>query len=238
MITFFWDGALRESTDVELDESAAQHAKVRRVSEGEPARVLDGKGRIATGRIARLSKTGLRYTIERVTNVPRPTPLELIVPVADKERMLWAAEKCAELQLTRWIPAHFARSKSVSPRGEGEKFREKVLARMRSALEQSGAAWMPEISDEIDGSAAFESVQAGSARFLLDANGERLGAMIVDGAIALAVGPEGGLELKEVDAAISSGWRLASIGDATLRFETAAVAAIAVVRGTQAKPGG
>ena len=236
VITFFWDGALQESKEIELDEAAAQHAKVRRVSEGEAARVLDGKGRIATGKIGRISKSGLRLTIDRVTSVAPPTPLELVVPVADKDRMLWAAEKCAELQITRWIPTHFARSKSVSPRGEGDKFREKVDARMRAALEQSGGAWLPQIADEAESSAAFESVQSGT-RLLLDAKGERLGTMIGDGPLGLAVGPEGGLEMSEVDAALSSGWRLASIGSTILRFETAAVAAVAAVRATQIIPG-
>ena len=145
MITLITNSELRSGTDVELDESAAAHARARRVGPGEPARLLDGKGGVAQGIISTLGKRSLTVQVQEVARTPRPLQLEVIVPVADRDRMLVAAEKCAELQVTAWRPALFSRSRSVTPRGEGPKFREKVEARMRSALEQSGGAWMPDV---------------------------------------------------------------------------------------------
>jgi len=47
---------------------------------------------------------------------------------------------------------------------------------------------------------------------------------------ALALGPEGGFEPGERDAFEDAGWRGASLGSNVLRFETAAIAALALTR--------
>jgi 16S rRNA (uracil1498-N3)-methyltransferase len=175
----------------------------------------------------------MTVSVEGVTHVPRPTPLEVIVPVADRDRMLLAAEKCVELQVTAWRPVYFARSRSVSSRGEGPKFREKVRARMRSALEQCGAAWMPAIEDETEGSAALQTAAGEWSRFLLDAGGKALAGLVASVPTVIAVGPEGGLEPEEFAVAQECGWVFASLGSTTLRFETAVIAAASVIRATQ-----
>jgi 16S rRNA (uracil1498-N3)-methyltransferase len=200
---------------------------------GDAIRLVDGKGRVGTGELVSQGKNQLTVSIERVVELPRPMTLDLIVPVADKERMLWAAEKCAELQITSWRPVYFARSRSVTPRGEGPKFCEKVTARMESALEQSGAAWMPDIHEESDAADTMKSVPREWKRLLLDAAGDPLAGLVANGPTALAVGPEGGLERPEVIAAQESGWVSASLAATTLRFETAVVAGVAVIRATQ-----
>jgi 16S rRNA (uracil1498-N3)-methyltransferase len=159
--------------------------------------------------------------------------LDVIVPVADRDRMLLAAEKCVELQITSWRPVYFARSRSVTPRGEGTKFREKVKARMESALEQTGGAWMPDIHEERDAADALKAFPSDWTRLLLDAGGAPLAALAHNGPMGLAVGPEGGLEQREVADAQELGWLTASLGETTLRFETAIIAGAAVIRAAQ-----
>ena len=70
-------------------------------------------------------------------------------------------------------------------------------------------------------------------RLLLDSSGSPFLGLMSNKPTAIAVGPEGGLEQHEVAAAESSGWRVASLGPTTLRFETAVIAGAAVVRATQ-----
>jgi 16S rRNA (uracil1498-N3)-methyltransferase len=159
--------------------------------------------------------------------------LEVIVPVADRDRMLLAAEKVVELQATAWRPAYFARSRSVSPRGEGEKFGARVRARMRAALEQSGGSWLPDVHVEVDWPDAAEAVPRAWTRLLMDAAGASLSSIAGNSPTAIAVGPEGGLEDTERTRAERAGWRLASLGAGTLRFETAIIAAAAVIRALQ-----
>lgn len=216
-----------------LDDGASQHVRVRRLEAGAPVRLLDGQGRVGWGDLAEVGKRRVVVELERVIEISRPAPLDIIVPIADRDRMLLAAEKCVELQVTGWRPAYFARSRSVSPRGEGTRFREKVRARMRGALEQSGGAWLPETHSDIEWTDAIDLVPTHWSRFLLDARGAPLPTMISNTPTAIAVGPEGGLEHHERVAAGDRGWRLASLGDATLRFETAIIAAAAVVRAFQ-----
>lgn len=220
-----------------LDPGASHHVEVRRAKVGDPIRLLDGVGTVARGLIVGLKKGEVDVSLDAVENVPAPSSLEVIVPVADRERMLLAAEKCVELQVTAWRPAYFARSRSVGTRGEGEKFRQKVLARMQSALEQSGGGWLPVIQEEVDAVRALE-LALGLSRFLLHAGGTPLLSNQFDGrGTALAVGPEGGFERTELETAASLGWTTASLGSTTLRFETAIIAGAAVIRAAQLRPG-
>lgn len=232
MISFFSGGPLQEGEELALDESAVAHARAKRVSPGERARVLDGKGLVASGTIAAIEKRRVVIRVSGVSRVPRPAALEVVVPVADRDRMLWAAEKCAELQVTAWRPAWFARSRSVNPRGEGERFREKVELRMRSALEQSGGAWLPELHPEGELELVLRAVNA-PTRLILDSQGTSIGEHIALSDMALAIGPEGGIESSELALAESLGWRRTALATTTLRFETAVIAAVAIVRALQ-----
>lgn len=233
VITLFWTDSFGAGDRVGLSGDPAQHARVRRVQPGDAVRLLDGKGHIGSGEVVSIAKDEVTVSVERVVEVPRPVALEVIIPIADRDRMLWAAEKCVELQITSWRPAYFARSRSVTPRGEGAKFLEKVRARMQSALEQSGGAWMPDIHGDVDAVDAMGSVSREWNRLILEASGTALAELVSNDPTAFAVGPEGGLEREEIAAARGSGWILASLGASTLRYETAAIAGTAVIRATQ-----
>ena len=103
---------------------------------------------------------------------------------------------------------------------------------MESALEQSRAAWMPLIRRECAPEEAVTRCGA-AARFVLAPAGAPLSAAGPFADVAIAIGPEGGLEPAEVDLLAACGWRAASIGRTTLRFETAGIAALAIVRAGQ-----
>ncbi len=226
MITFFAQAPV-EPGDLTLDEAAAHHAAVRRLRVGDEVSITDGLGLRRMGRIAELSKNALTMTIENAERIPQPPPIHLFVPVADRDRMLWLAEKATELQATSWTPVIYRRSMSVTPRGEGDAFDKKVKARMISALEQSHGAWLPVIRPISEATRIGTTGQA----IVLDRGGVPLGSHggVVAG-VSIAVGPEGGFEANEMELLRSSGWSVASLGNTTLRFETAAVAALAVAR--------
>lgn len=230
MITLFWPAI--HLGEIELDGGPAQHARVRRVEAGDPIRLVDGAGTVGRGSVESLTKHGMALRVQQVDQHPRPATLELVLPVADRDRMLLAAEKCVELQVTAWRPAYFARSRSVSPRGEGDKFHEKVRARMQSALEQSGGAWLPSMHPEAELHDVLGAVTV-DERVLLDSSGTPLPLVDWQRAMAILIGPEGGLEDQEIEAARRAGWRSTTLGASTLRFETAIIAAAAVVRAAQ-----
>ena len=186
---------------------------------------------MAEATLERLPRDEALVVLGDTVDVPRPPHLRLLVPVADRERMLWLAEKCAELAVTSWQPVLFQRSASVSPRGEGEKFAQKVRARMIGALEQSGGAWLPEIRRELSlPEALVRPAEAAGAPFLLERGGHRLVDQHLDAA-DLLLGPEGGIEAAERALIVDQhGWLPASLGETTLRFETAGVVAAGLLR--------
>ncbi|MFL5581799.1 MAG: 16S rRNA (uracil(1498)-N(3))-methyltransferase, partial [Gemmatimonadaceae bacterium] len=67
-------------------------------------------------------------------------------------------------------------------------------------------------------------------RLLLDAEGPPLLTIDVQSPVTIAVGPEGGVEPDERDALVAAGFAPARLAGHILRFETAAVAGLAVVR--------
>ena len=237
MITVFLDGDLVAGDEVHLPEGAAQHVRVRRAHDGDSIRIVNGRGTVATGLLLNVGKRAVTAAINHAELLPGPSELTALVPVADRDRMLWAAEKCVELQVTRWQPVLYERSKSVSPRGEGEKFAAKVRARMESALEQSGGAWIPEVNAELDAADAWDRFPS-ATRLILQRDGRPVVNAKANGATAFAVGPEGGFEKNEIEDALRHGWESVSLGSTTLRFETAIVSAAAVIRAMQLKDGG
>jgi 16S rRNA (uracil1498-N3)-methyltransferase len=227
--TFYAEDLGGSRSEVALGAAAAHHAAVRRLGGGDLVRLTDGAGSVATARIRALRKAQLVADVEAVEQIPRPPLLQVLPPVADRDRMLWLAEKCAELAITTWQPVVFARSRSVVPRGEGEAFAAKVRARMVAALEQSGGAWLPEIRRELPLEAAAAGVVVRS-RFLLDRAGGPLDAAGARHGAAVAFGPEGGMEPDEQALLEGSGWKRAAVAPTTLRFETAGIAAVAILR--------
>lgn len=218
---------------VALDESAAHHASVKRLSAGDPVRLTSGDGRRAHGIIVELAKRRLvvEYDVHSIELVPAPPRIELWAPVGDRDRMLLLAEKAVELGASAWRSIVYRRSRSVSPRGEGDAFHAKLRARMVSALEQCGGAWLPELLPDAEAVDAATRAIEGHA-VVLDAFGPPIVEVLaeVHQPLLLACGPEGGIEPAEHAAFEQGGWRAASLGANVLRFETAGITALALAR--------
>jgi 16S rRNA (uracil1498-N3)-methyltransferase len=223
------DAAFVPGREVTLGEEAAHHMRVRRVGPGMRVALLDGAGQVATGTLRALAKRNAAVEVDAVAPVPSLSAVHLLVPVADRERMLWLAEKVAELGLTSWRPVLWRRSRSVSPRGEGSGFGTKVRARMAAALEQSGHGWLPTLYPEATPERALAALPATGARVLLDPGGDATFGTAADG-VTIALGPEGGLEPDEGALLRAAGFAPVALGPTTLRFETAGVVAVGLAR--------
>jgi len=226
--TFFSSDPLVAGGTVTLSEDAAHHIRVARVAVGECIALRDGAGKAAVGTLVKVSRGSALVDVLETSDISRPAPIHLLAPVADKERMLWLAEKVTELGVTSWRPLLWRRSKSVSPRGEGSMFQGKVRARMTSALIQSGGGWLPDIFPEATIERAVAAAPLGT-RLLLAKDGEPIIGVPMTSPVTIALGPEGGIEPAERDAFIGAAFLPVRLGDSTLRFETAGVAAVAIV---------
>jgi len=233
--TFFAPDELAVGTPVTLSEDAAHHIRVARVGVGDCVALRDGAGKAALGVLVKTSRNSALVDITEVSEIPRPVPIHLLAPVADRERMLWLAEKSTELGVTSWRPVVWRRSKSVSPRGEGPTFQNKVRARMIAALEQSGGGWLPDIFPEATVERAIAAAPLGT-RLLLSRDGEPMVGVPMRAPITLALGPEGGMEESERDQFLGAAFLPVKLASTTLRFETAGEAAVAIVTASHALP--
>ena len=94
--TFFAAADVAPGSTIALPDDAAQHARVRRMQAGDEVRLTNGRGVIGEGILERLTKNAGDVAVERVNTVSQPPHLRLFVPVADRERMLWLAEKSTD----------------------------------------------------------------------------------------------------------------------------------------------
>jgi 16S rRNA (uracil1498-N3)-methyltransferase len=217
-----WEAGKR----VSLDASEVHHLKVRRARDGERVEILDGEGLLGSGTLV---QTGLEWLVEvdSVQRTMRPPETTLAVAGGDRDRFSWMVEKSVELGVTRIVPLETARTAGVSTR-----LKEGHLARLRrsalEAIKQSGVTWVPSIESPL----ALEQLlreQRPAAAWLASSEGEPAPASLGQGAVTVLVGPEGGLNPDEIAAATAAGFQPIALGLHTLRFETAALAAAAVI---------
>lgn len=235
--TFVTDEPFSAPATVTLGEDESHHLRVRRLETGARVRLLDGQGTRGEGVLTSLAKRHATVSVEQAESVEPVSPIHLLLPVADKDRMLWLAEKATELGVASWRPVMYRRSKHVTPRGEGTTFQQKVAARMRGALGQSGGAWLPVAYPESTVESAIAARPEGPA-VVLDAAGTPLLAHLLErrqelagpSGVTIAVGPEGGIEEAELALFRAGGFHPVALGAGILRFETAAVAGVAAVR--------
>jgi 16S rRNA (uracil1498-N3)-methyltransferase len=205
----------------ELGDDDLHHLlRVLRVRPGEEVTVSDGAGRC---RPCRMGPGGLLEPAGEVVVVPRPRPAVAVgVALTKGDRPEVAVQKLTELGVDRILP--FVADRSVA-RWEGERAVRHVgrLRRVaREAAVQARLTFLPEVADLTD----FASVAAlpGAAR--CDRGGGPPG---LDRPVLL-VGPEGGWS----DAERDRGLPVVGLGPTTLRAETAAIAAGALLTALRA----
>lgn len=219
-------GAMLADSTVTLDEEERHHLRVKRAVAGERVRLLDGAGSIGMGRLVQIGGE-LGVEIGQIREVPMPPGFMLIVGAGDKERFGWLAEKAAELGVTVLAPLKTERTRSVAA-GIRDGHVAALQRRARQATKQSGAPWEPLVIAPVD--VKFAGTQGEPEyRWLADATGEPPPQLPPGVPVVVVVGPEGGLVPSEREIFLEAGFRRVRLAPDLLRFETAAIAAAAVV---------
>lgn len=211
----------------------AAHARARRLRAGDGVVLVDGSGREALGRVARMTRQGVEVSVAAVRAAAGPAPptIHLLVAAVRQERLAWIAEKATELGASRLTLV-------VTERTQRFRASDAIAARLsrivREAAKQSEAARWPEVAGPIALTRALGADDAG-ARLILDPSGEPFPAALSAAPVALLVGPEGGWTEAELEKALAAGWLAVSLAAGKLRAETAAVAALALARSAMAR---
>jgi 16S rRNA (uracil1498-N3)-methyltransferase len=212
---------------VALPREEVAHVRARRLVPGDAVILLDGTGRLAVAEILRPTRG---ETLVRVSDVVPAAPagpaISLAVSGLRAEKVAWLVEKATELGVARVVVL-------ATDRTQGFRASPKVLPRLekvaRAAAKQSERADWPSIVGPVAFEAALHEEKF-PQRFFLDFSGDRFPRQIPPLPCALLVGPEGGWTESERARARDLGWKNVTLPAGKLRAETAAVAAVILVR--------
>jgi 16S rRNA (uracil1498-N3)-methyltransferase len=222
----------------QLSGPEAHHlVHVMRAKSGGVVVLFDGSGAEFPSRIARVDRQTVTLEVLSRHEVNRelPWPLMLGVALPKGERQRWLVEKAVELGVTRLVPLQTARAVAQPL--------ERVLERLRrtvvEAAKQCGRNRLMDIAAPQSLAAFLEASAAGALRLLADPDPAavplaRIAPPPLGRTVAIAIGPEGGFDADELQAAV--GWQRVSLGPRVLRVETAALAAAAWVSQFPASP--
>jgi len=211
--------------------AAAHHLeRVLRAEPGQLYELSDG----SSVRLAKIESTGRdRVEFRLLESIPvRVSSLQttLLLAVVKFDAFEWAIEKATELGVDRIVPVAAARSEKglVAAAGKRAERWKKIVF---EASQQSRRVALPTIEDLAQPGAAFGRRGTGLGLMLSERPQARpLRRVLQDESrdrVALAIGPEGGWTEEEQAAALTAGFRDASLGSLILRTETAVVTGLA-----------
>ena len=214
----------------------AQHAKVLRLKNGEEVLVCDGQGLECLCVVSDVSPDRISLVVKKRQESESEAAVRVSVYMAfpKGDKLEHVIQKATELGAYEIVA--FPSSRCVSR--PDEKSLKKKLERWQkiaaSAAEQSGRGRVPQVLTVPSYKAALErAVQADKA--LLFYENERattLRMALQSGdykSVSLLTGPEGGLEVSEVEQAMQAGLQVCTLGKRILRCETAPLCALSAV---------
>jgi 16S rRNA (uracil1498-N3)-methyltransferase len=214
---------------LELGQAAAQHARVLRLSQGDPVELFDGRGGSLPARIQLLSKG--RLVCEPtgpVLRVPRGPELVLVQCVVKGKKLDDIVRMTCELGVAA---IHLALSeRCVAQRSDRDEHKVERLARVASeAARQSEQPYIPEIVEPAGLEQVVSRAPPEAAKLALTERSAKPFPWAPEApSLWMVVGPEGGLSPRDRDILSQKKFAAAGLGRAILRTETAAVVGVAL----------
>jgi 16S rRNA (uracil1498-N3)-methyltransferase len=215
--------------DFVLEGPEGHHAAaVQRLHAGEELLLGDGRGTTARAVVIAVFRSSLRLSVgHRRFEAPKRPRLVVAQGIAKGERGELAVQAMTEVGVDEILPWAAARSVALWRGERGQRSREKWVATAREAAKQARRAWVPEVGGDPD-------VPTGRIKptFVLHEEAtERLSTVDIPDAdeIVLAIGPEGGIDDRELKLFAEGGAVAVRLGDNVLRTSTAGVAALSVL---------
>lgn len=217
-----------------LDGEDARHLhQVLRIKKGETIFLFDGAGTTYKAVVEQISKaTVSALIVESQNEINEPPYLCIAQCVLKKKKMELIVQKSTELGMDFFFPI-ISQNCSLTYRPSTQESRWQKIA--LEACKQCGQAFVPEIRNTGNIADLFADCQEYDHKIILWENESKNLLQPFDPAkppnsVLLLIGPEGGFTPEEVSIALSAGFTPASLGNLTLRAETAAIAALSVVQ--------
>lgn len=213
------------------DQNAHHMIHVMRMKVGDSVILFDGSNHEYRGIIEDVTKKSVTLSIQAVEEISREPDVCLTLAVAfpKGDRQKFMIEKLVELGVNRLVPLLTERSVvKVQDRSM-----EKMERWIEEASKQCGRNQLMKVEAAISFDKWIQRTDGGP-RFLATPNAEQenvfdaLQLAWAAKSALLTIGPEGGFTLQETEVARQAGWSPLRLGTATLRIETAAIAAAAL----------
>ena len=229
----FIDTDLHPGLDVVIPADQAHYLRhVMRLNSGDALTVFNGRGGEYAASISALSKTHASCRMESYDDISRELPLAVhIIQCANKrEKIETVLQKGTELGAASFQISASERSQFRLPENKRVARLERWRKIIIEAAEQSGRTNIPELAYR----GSLGEVQVQAQAYALHPEAAVPFASIRDDlasatGISLAIGPEGGFSVRDLQSLEASGCRSLSFGPRIMRTETAAPALLAAI---------
>ncbi|MBC7757195.1 MAG: 16S rRNA (uracil(1498)-N(3))-methyltransferase [Bdellovibrio sp.] len=242
-LRFYSPEPLQIGASIKLSDNAAAHAtRVMRLEISDEIVLFNGDGNDYICAITSIKKSETQAIVKSFVKITNESPLNitLLQGISSGDRMDYTIQKAVELGVTQIVPIITIRSVVKLSAERGEKRLAHWQSVVHSACEQSGRAFVPQVSAPATLSAWLATTPSPfkgedkmpPTRILLNPIGAMRLAELPKptGNIELLIGAEGGLSQAEIDTAFSQGFQSVVLGTRILRTETAALTAIAAMQ--------
>lgn len=230
---FHIDQPLTEDTDILLDERNSHYLlRVLRLKPGDPLILFNGDGYEYNAILEQSTKKQATVRLQTRQSPQRESPLHIEIGqgVARGERMDFVLQKSVELGVNSITPLWTRRSQVRLD----DKRLEKRLTHWRgvvhSACEQSGRVHVPSLQTPLDLDTWLTTPADGLNLVLSPHSDMTLKDLQPATRVRVLVGPEGGLEDGEINAAEANDFQTVCLGPRILRTETAALATLTALQ--------
>ena len=215
----FYEKEVNSGVRILSPEESRHCAQVLRHQAGDEIEILDGQGHLFTCRLNRVSKSACEFELisEQLLSSKSFRTHLAIAPTKNMDRMEWLIEKACEIgvdEISFLLTDHSERRKLKQDRLE-----KKVI----SALKQSKNGFKCQLNELVTFNkfVQMESPQKKWIAHVSPSNPHLADLIQPKEDNLILIGPEGDFSTEEVRLALSKGFEPISLGQSTLRTETA-----------------
>lgn len=228
----YCEEASAANTRINLPEAASRHlCQVLRLDADHPLIVFNGDGLAFDAHIEQADRKRAVIALgeSRSADAESPLSIHLGIALSKGDRFDWVVQKATELGVSHITPLQTQRVDVRLDRERAEKKQRHWRQIVISACEQCGRNRLPELG-EIQPLDRWLDVSADEKWVLCPDQAQALTTECKPASVALLIGPEGGLDEREIAQAAASGFKALQLGPRVLRTETAPLAAIAILQ--------
>ena len=223
----FFAERIGADTAVLSKEESAHALRVLRMNEGDACQAIL-EGELFAAQILEAGESVILRLGDKLPTTEAAVRITLYQGLPKGDKMEFILQKCTEIGVHRFVPVLFSRCVVKWDKKDNEKKLPRWQRIVQEAAKQSGRALMPEVEAPITVKELMERM-AVHGQVLVPWEEEKGNGIRKkwQGArdVAIVIGPEGGMDEKEVTAMQEVGAAAVTLGPRILRTETAGMAA-------------